>query len=70
MAYTIIDFQTKRSLKQAVKERKDIRCYEPGIGPNLSNHSGIIYLEGPHSPRPHTWYVKATLTDGKVTKVV
>ena len=46
-----------------------VRCYNPGLGPDLSNYTGKICLEGPHYPAAHTWYAEAELKDGIVVKV-
>jgi hypothetical protein len=68
MAYTDTDFKTKKSLKEAVAEGKEIRVYNPsGMFPVPTD--GNVTLEGPHYPKPHTWYAQATLKDGKVVKV-
>jgi len=85
MAYTIINFKTKKALKESVAKYQasksdevrlngvlvvqPIRCYQPGLGPDLSNYTGKITLEGPHYPKPHTWYAEAWLVNGVVVKV-
>jgi len=74
MAYTVTNFKTKKALKEAVAEQNQfagsqVRCYQPGLGPDLSNFTGKICLEGPHYPKPHTWYAEAELKDGVVVKV-
>ena len=81
MSYTVIDFKTKKSLKEAVKQHQDnlddcgnsivhaVRCYQPSLGPDLSNFTGTVYLEGPHYPKPHTWYAQAEMVNGVVVKV-
>lgn len=85
MAYTVVNFKTKKELKEAIArfhERKanpsafkntlygrDVRCYNPGLGPDLSNYTGKVCLEGPHYPQPHRWYAKAEMVDGIVVKV-
>lgn len=82
MAYTVINFKTKKALKEAVANWKEnaealmdirafppVRCYQPGLGPDLSNYTGKVALEGPHYPKPHTWYAQAELVDGVVVKV-
>lgn len=80
MSYTEKNFKTKKELKEAVAKYLDnhdgvkssfggIRCYNPGVGPDLSNFTGRVYLEGPHYPQPHRWYAKAELVDGIVIKV-
>lgn len=78
MAYTVINFKTKKALKEAVVFRltnpndglEPVRCFNPGLGPDLSNFTGKVSLEGPHYPKPHTWYAQAELKDGVVVKVV
>lgn len=68
MAYTDINFKTKKELKQAVLDGKQITVYQPGgMFPCPTN--GRVYLEGPHFPKSHTWYAEATLVNGLVTKV-
>lgn len=79
MAYTVINFKTKKVLKQAVSDYTNpgvpsdqklaVRCYQPGLGPDLSNYTGKVYLEGPHYPEPHRWYAEAELVNGVVVKV-
>lgn len=50
-------------------DKNPVRCYNPGNGPDLSNFTGRVYLEGPHYPEPHRWYAQAELVDGIVVKV-
>ena len=82
MSYTAVDFKTKKALKEAVaayivKANKSsnlyngeaVRCLQRGLGPDLSNFTGDVYLEGPHYPKPHTWYARAKLINGIVVKV-
>lgn len=69
MAYTIINFKTKKALKEAVAAGQKVCCFQPGLGPNLSNFSGSVALEGPHYPAPHSWYASVILKDGVVVKV-
>lgn len=85
MSYTNTNFKTKKALKEAVhshqvelpkfgkgayvKAPEPVRCYNPGVGPDLSDFTGKVYLEGPHYPKPHTWYAEAELVNGIVVKV-
>ena len=48
---------------------KPIHCYNPGLGPDLSNYTGTVYLEGPHYPAAHTWYASGEMKDGILVKV-
>jgi len=69
MAYVSPDFKTKKGLKTALAAGKQpIYVYQPGMGtvPN----TGRIALEGPHFPKPHTWYGSGTMKDGRLIKVV
>lgn len=87
MSYTVINFKTKKALKEAVakwlaydrdndarqvasiKGIEPVRCFQPGLGPDLSNFTGRIALEGPHYPAAHKWYAQAELKDGIIIKV-
>jgi hypothetical protein len=74
MAYTTTDFKSKKALKEAVAKHaagtgSPVRCYQPGLGPDLSSFNGEVTIEGPHFPKPHTFYASATLKDGVVVKV-
>lgn len=65
--YTTENFPTKKALKQAVAEGQQVTLYAPGLGSPKQN--GTEYVEGPHYPKPHTWYAEVTVVDGFVTKV-
>jgi hypothetical protein len=69
MAYTVKNYASKKALKNDLAAGVVIRCYQPGMGPDLENYTGQVTLEGPHYPRPHTWYAQVTLKDGVVVKV-
>lgn len=69
MAYTSINFPTKKALKAAVS-RGD-RVYLQGeFLPQANVTEGIAFIEGPHYPKPHTWYAKVKVTRGIITKVL
>ena len=62
MAYTTIDFKTKKSLKEAFAKGEIIKVFQPGpFGPDVLD--GTCYLEGPHYPKPHTWYASCQVKD-------
>ena len=71
--YTVRNFRTKKSLKEAVMAGERVRVYQPFGNTHLMGEvfpeNGTVYLEGPHYPEPHTWYAEATLKDGVVVKV-
>lgn len=66
--YTSTNFKSKKALKDAVAQGKEVTVYNPGIG-GPPPREGVVTLEGPHYPEPHKWYAEATLKDGKVVKV-
>lgn len=66
--YTEFNFKTKKELKAAVANGQEVRLYAPGLGTPKMN--GVEYVEGPHYPRPHTWYARVEMKDGKVVKVL
>lgn len=69
MAYTVQNFKTKKELKTAINSGVVVRCYQPGLGQDLTKFTGNVTLEGPHYPKPHTWYATATLENGIVKTV-
>lgn len=85
MSYTVKNFKTKKELKAAVDNYNKsphsevslndvlkiypVKCYNPGLGADLSNYTGTVYLEGPHYPKPHTWYASGEMINGVLVKV-
>ena len=69
MSYTSIDFPNKKSVKTALAAGETVTCYNPGLGPDLSNFTGTVYLEGPHYPKPHKWYAKGQMENGRLVKI-
>lgn len=67
--YTDKNFKTKKELKEAIAKGEDIGVYTPGpLGiPPLLN--GIGHVEGPHYPKPHKWYARVEVKDGRIVKV-
>lgn len=65
--YTNKDFKTKKAFKEAIAKGEKITLYAPGLGTPAQN--GVDFVEGPHYPKPHTWYAKVLVKDGYVVKV-
>lgn len=65
--YTETNFKSAKALRDAVKAGQQVRCFSPGPFP--CPKEGTVHLEGPHYPKPHTWYATATLRDGIVVSV-
>lgn len=67
MAYVSPNFKTKKALKEALAEGRNVDVYQPGMG--SVPQDGRIALEGPHYPQPHTWYATGTMQNGQLVKV-
>ena len=65
--YTVRNFKTKKELKEAVAKGGKVEIYAPGLGTPV--YDGTEYLEGPHYPKPHTWYAQVEMRNGIVIKV-
>jgi hypothetical protein len=68
MAYVNPNFKSKKDLKAAVAAGKLVTVFSPGPFPVPSE--GRVSIEGPHYPKPHTWYASVIVSDGKVIKVL
>lgn len=70
MSYTSINFKTKKAFKEAVAAGKRITVFQPGgLFPDPT-FPGTCCVEGPHAPKPHTWYASVKLDEtGKVVKI-
>jgi len=65
--YTTTDFKTKKAFREAVLGGASVRLYAPGLGSPA--REGMEFVEGPHYPKPHTWYAQVEMKDGVVIKV-
>jgi hypothetical protein len=68
--YVTPNFKTKKALKEALANGQHVLVYQPNdMGHGRVPTDGIVYLEGPHSPMPHTWYAQGVMKDGKLVSV-
>lgn len=67
MAYLAGNPKTKKLAKELVATGATY-AYQPGLGTIPEN--GTVSIEGPHYPKPHTWYGTATIKDGRIIKLV
>ena len=65
--YTDINFPSKKAFKAAVDAGQVVTLFSPGLG--TPPHNGTTSVEGPHYPKPHSWYASVTVKDGRVVKV-
>ena len=73
MAYVSPDYKTKKAFKAAVLGGERLRPYNP-IGSSRRGlfevePNGDVVVEGPHYPKPHTWYADCVLENGVIVKV-
>ncbi len=67
--YTDRNFKTKKALKEAIALGAKISLYQPGPFGGRDVLNGEFSVEGPHYPKPHSWYARVTVVEGFVTKV-
>jgi hypothetical protein len=68
--YTITDYPSLKSLKDALKAGLEVGIFQPGPFADNTALDGVVYLEGPHYPRPHTWYAKAEAKNGILVRIL
>ena len=67
--YTTRDFKTKKALKEAVANGETLTVFQPGPCQGNETRNGLVSLEGPHYPKPHTWYARVLVEDGVIVEV-
>jgi hypothetical protein len=66
--YVEPNFTSKKALKEAVASGKTVTVFSPGPFP--ANENGTESIEGPHYPKPHKWYARVQVENGRVVKVI
>ena len=66
--YVSPNFKTKKALKEAIAEGKEVTVFSPGPFP--CPQQGGVSVEGPHYPEPHRWYARVDVLDGLVARVL
>lgn len=65
--YVSPNFKSKAEAKRALAAGTIVTAFAPGLG--SPPHNGKCAVEGPHYPKPHTWYGEATIVNGVVTAI-
>ncbi len=65
--YVTPNFATKKALKEAVQAKRYVGIFQPGLG--TVPESGTVSVEGPHFPKPHTWYATLIVKNNQIIKV-
>lgn len=68
MAYATGNPPTKKALKERIAAGERVEVFSPG--PFGAKQNGREYIEGPHYPKPHSWYAQVEVVDGVIVKVV
>lgn len=66
--YVNPNFPTKKALKEAVAKGDKVAVFSPGPFPAPA--MGETCVEGPHFPKPHSWYARVKVVDGHVVKII
>lgn len=66
--YVSPNFKSKKDMKAAVLAGQRVEVFSPGPFPAPTN--GETSVEGPHFPKPHTWYARVRVENGLVVKVL
>lgn len=67
--YTTTNFKTKKVFKEAVAAGDRVTYFQPGPFGGNEQQEGRVFFEGPHYPKPHSWYAQAEVRGGVVVKV-
>lgn len=71
MAYTTTNFKSKKALREALAEGLRVTVFQPNdMFGDGSVRDGTAFIEGPHYPKPHTWYAQVLVKDGVIIKFV
>lgn len=70
--YVDPNLKSKKALKEAVAQyvatgKGAVYVFSPGPFPCPKD--GEVSVEGPHYPKPHSWYARVEVKDGIVVKV-
>lgn len=66
--YTSTNYKTKKALREAFDAGEIIRTFQPG-GFFEAKKFGSVSIEGPHYPKPHSWYATGEIVDGVLLKL-
>lgn len=65
--YVRPNLSSKAALKRAIAAGDRIEVFSPGPFPAKTD--GVEWVEGPHYPKPHSWYAEVEVKNGVVVKV-
>ena len=69
MAYLTGNPKSKAEVRRGIKAGKRYHVYQPSLGPDAP-YNGSISVEGPHAPKPHTFYGVVRIENGVVVSIL
>lgn len=63
--YVQPNYPSKAALKRALAAGERVTVFAPGLG--SPRESGIETIEGPHYPKPHSWYAQVEVKKDEAT---
>ena len=63
--YVDPNFKTKKAFKEAISAGQKVSVFSPGMFPAKTD--GTETIEGPHYPKPHTWYAQVQVKNVNIT---
>lgn len=66
--YTDINFKSGKAVKDAFKAGQQLTVHQPG-GYFASQTDGEVTIEGPHYPKPHSWYLRVRIEGGVIIAI-
>jgi len=69
MAYTDTDFPSKAAVKRALAAGETVTVHQPSPWGSSAVPDGRVSLEGPHYPKPHTWYGTGEVKGGVLISI-
>ena len=56
MAYCTTNYKSKKQFKEAVAAGVKVGVWQPNFMGSTTVYDDTVCVEGPHSPKPHSWY--------------
>ena len=68
-AYLYPELKSKKAYKEAIANGETIVAADNSLFNQDYIKNGTVTFEGPHYPKPHRYYGKAVVENGKVVKI-
>jgi hypothetical protein len=68
-AYLYPELPSKKAYKEAIKQGETITARENTPWGQKEVTNGPVTFEGPHYPKPHKYYGKAVVKEGRVISI-